>query len=58
MTADALATAFMVMGLEKTKAFLTDHPDIEVFLIYSDGDEMKEFVSEKMKPRIEVRTKS
>jgi thiamine biosynthesis lipoprotein len=58
MTADALATAFMVMGLEKIKAFLNDHPDIEVLVIYSDNGEMKEFASEKMKPRIEVRVKS
>ncbi|MDR0386121.1 MAG: FAD:protein FMN transferase [Prevotellaceae bacterium] len=52
MTADALATAFMVMGLEKTKAFLQQNPDIEVFLLYSDEDKIKEFVSENMKHRI------
>jgi thiamine biosynthesis lipoprotein len=44
MTADALATAFMVMGLEKTKEFLIQHPEIAVFLIYAEGEEMKEFV--------------
>lgn len=55
MTADALATAFMVMGLEKTKDFLQRHPDIEVFLIYSDREELKEFVSENMKHRIDVK---
>jgi thiamine biosynthesis lipoprotein len=52
MTADALATAFMVMGLDKTKTFLKLHPDIEVFLLYADKDEMKEFVSENMKHRM------
>jgi thiamine biosynthesis lipoprotein len=52
MTADALATAFMVMGMEKTKAFLTQHPDIEVFLLYSDKKEVKEFMSENMRHRI------
>lgn len=38
--ADAYATAFMVMGLEKTKAFVEKHPELEVFLIYSgeNGD--------------------
>ena len=38
MYADAYATAFMVMGLEKTKLFLKDHPELEVYLIYVDGD--------------------
>jgi thiamine biosynthesis lipoprotein len=52
MTADALATAFMIMGLEKTKLFLTQHPDVEVFIIYADKEETKEFVSENMKHRI------
>lgn len=37
MTADALATAFMVMGLEESKAFLAKHPEIDAYLIY-DSD--------------------
>jgi thiamine biosynthesis lipoprotein len=53
MTADALATAFMVMGLDKTTKFLEQYPDIEVFLLYSDGEKVKEFVSENMKHRLE-----
>ena len=36
MTADALATAFMVMGLEKTRIFLDTHPQVDAYLIYSD----------------------
>jgi thiamine biosynthesis lipoprotein len=52
MTADALATAFMVMGLEKTKQFLQQNPDIEALLLYADKDDVKEFVSENMKHRI------
>ena len=38
-TADAYATAFMVMGLEKTKTFLKEHADLdlEVYLIFDDG---------------------
>ena len=36
MTADGYATAFMVMGLEKTKQFLQSHPELTVYLIYSD----------------------
>ncbi len=38
MTADALATAFMVMGLEETKAYIKKHPEVDVYLIYSDDD--------------------
>jgi len=36
--ADAYATACMVMGIEKAKAFLENHPELEAFLIYSDED--------------------
>jgi thiamine biosynthesis lipoprotein len=38
MTADALATAFMVMGLEATKRFCAAHPEIDVCLIYVGAD--------------------
>ncbi|PWI30914.1 FAD:protein FMN transferase [Flavobacteriaceae bacterium LYZ1037] len=41
MTADAYATAFKAMGLEKTKAFLIKHPELKVFLIFEN--DMKEF---------------
>ena len=34
--ADGLATAFMVMGLEKSKEFLKKHTEYSAFLIYSD----------------------
>lgn len=37
-TADAYATAFMVMGLEKAKAILDKHPELMVYFIYSDKD--------------------
>ena len=33
---DALATGFLVLGLEKSKEFLIQHPEIQVFFIYSD----------------------
>ena len=36
---DAYATAFMVMGFEKTIAFLQIHRELEVFLIYVDENE-------------------
>ncbi len=35
--ADAYATTFMVMGLEKSKEFVKLHPELEVYLIYSDS---------------------
>ncbi len=34
--ADAYATAFMVMGLEKSKTFLAKHPELAVYFIYAD----------------------
>lgn len=35
---DAYATAFMAMGLEKSKLFLERHNEIKAFLIYSDSE--------------------
>ncbi len=35
-TADAYATAFMVMGLDKTKLLLKKHPELMVYIIYAD----------------------
>jgi FAD:protein FMN transferase len=34
--ADAYATAFMVMGLERSLTFLKDHKELEAYFIYSD----------------------
>lgn len=36
MTADAYATAFMVMGFERSKLFLANEPGLDVVLIYSN----------------------
>ena len=36
--ADAYATAFMVMGLEKAQQLLERHPELMAYLIYSDKD--------------------
>ncbi len=36
MEADAYATAFMSMGLEHSKQFLKEHPELKVFFIYED----------------------
>ena len=36
MSADAYATAFMVMGLEEAKRFADSHPDLDACFIYAD----------------------
>lgn len=36
--ADAYATSFMVMGLDKAKQLLNQHPELLAYLIYSDAD--------------------
>lgn len=35
--ADAYATSFMVMGLDKTKVILKKHPELMVYIIYADS---------------------
>ncbi|HKK38547.1 MAG TPA: FAD:protein FMN transferase [Cryomorphaceae bacterium] len=53
--ADAFATAFMVLGMEGTKGFMADHPEmnLEVFLIYDENGEVKTYASEGLKDVIE-----
>jgi len=47
--ADAYATAFMVMGVVKSRLVLKQHPELEAFLIYSDENgNFKSFVSPGM----------
>lgn len=55
MTADAYSTAFMVMGLEKAKVLVENHPEIEAYFIFSDEkgdfqtymtDGMKKYVTD------------
>ncbi|MGB0983557.1 MAG: FAD:protein FMN transferase [Saprospiraceae bacterium] len=41
MTADAYATAFMVMGLEKAWTLANERKEIEAYFIYDDNGEMK-----------------
>lgn len=46
-TADAYATAFMVLGLEAAQKVLAENPEIEGYLIYSDQDgTLKSYVTE------------
>ncbi|PSL04324.1 FAD:protein FMN transferase [Cecembia rubra] len=51
MTADALATAMMVMGTDKAIELQKKQGDFEIFLIFNDGEgNMKSFASEGLKP--------
>ncbi len=54
MTADAYATAFMVMGLDRSKQFLEENKDLnlEVFFIYDENNTWKTYTSESLKNRI------
>ena len=55
ITTDANATGVLVLGLEKAKIFLKNHPEIQAYLIYSDEngnykiyetDGIKDFITE------------
>lgn len=47
MDADAFATAFMVLGLEKSIEIANNHPEIKVYFIYSgEGEENQIYMSE------------
>jgi FAD:protein FMN transferase len=50
ITADAYATSFMVMGLERAKKFLEDNKDLklEVYFIYDEKGSIKTFASESL----------
>jgi thiamine biosynthesis lipoprotein len=53
MTADAYATAFMVMGADKTRAFLSDHKELEAYLIFNDEEgNYQVFITEGLKKDI------
>lgn len=55
-SADAYATAFMVMGLEETQRFLEAHPELglEVYLIWDENSTYKTWASAGLAPLIEV----
>ena len=53
MLADAYATAFMVMGVKKSKQFAKTHPEIEIYLVYTEKDgAWKTYISPSMQKRI------
>lgn len=53
--ADAYATAFMVLGLEGTKEFLQNHPEVklDVYLIYDDQGSFSTWMSDGIKAVIQ-----
>ena len=52
MTADAYATAFMVLELEETQAILAQNPTLEAYLIYDDQGTLKTFVTPGIKSSV------
>lgn len=53
MTADAYATAMMVMGTDEAIALAESRDDIDVFLIYSQADgSYQTYLSERLKPYV------
>lgn len=38
MTADAFATAFMVLGIEEAIPIINDHPEMDAYFIFSDNE--------------------
>ncbi|SEA55244.1 thiamine biosynthesis lipoprotein [Flavobacterium gillisiae] len=54
ITADAYATAFMVMGLQKSISFLEKNENLklEVYFIYDENGKWKTYISESLKKQI------
>jgi thiamine biosynthesis lipoprotein len=53
MKADAYATAFMVLGLEKSIEIVKNDPELEAYFIYQDEDgTLATFASEKLKAHL------
>jgi thiamine biosynthesis lipoprotein len=51
--ADAFATSFMVMGLEKAKRVLAQHPELQAYFIFSQPDgKLDTWVSDSLKQYI------
>jgi thiamine biosynthesis lipoprotein len=53
-TADAWGTAIMVMGHEKAIEVIKQHPEIEVFLIYSTPEGIATFATEKIRSNLKL----
>lgn len=50
--ADGYTTTFMLMGLDKSVAYLKENPQIQALLIYHENDEIKSYVTENLKSQI------
>lgn len=46
--ADGFATSFMVMGLEKAKQILDQHPELQAYLIYEENGEHKVYYTKEL----------
>lgn len=51
-TADAYATSFMVMGLDKAKKVLADHSELMAYFIYDDNGKLAVWFSPELKKKI------
>lgn len=52
-TADAWDTAFMVMGLERSIAYLKDHPELDAILMYAgEANKVELFITDGIKSRV------
>ena len=54
ITADAWATAFMVMGHERALEVLKKHTELDAFLIYSAKDSIASFATEGISPYLKI----
>ncbi len=54
MTADAYATAFMVMGFEQAKEFIDSKKELDAILVYTEGEEIKKYVSKGIEADISM----
>lgn len=52
MEADAYATGFMVVGLDKAKTLITGDPELEGCLIYEEDGGLKTWISDGLKKMI------
>ncbi len=49
MTADALATYFMVVGLDEAKAYLAANSDVDAYLVYTEGEKFQVYKTSGIK---------
>lgn len=52
MTADAYATAFMVLGLEKSKEVLERDPSLDAYIIYDENGENRTYMTEGLEENV------